>query len=194
MKMNLRKAAGLVRDIESFMISLTQKAKFGQQYELSIYSKHFEKDLNEREIGIHNDVDTMRNLIASLYMIRGLIGDANHTSGINSALNAKALLERNRKLLMLVCGYDEPRLSQEKMDEKLKQVEVNNTNASNHFLIQSINLNPISSESMDGFKAELLSIRREISDLTDKLAELNLKTAIEIPDIMMESFKNLGIV
>lgn len=140
-----------------------------------------------------NDARRQRLLLA-LYNIRGLVGTANASSGIDIALTKSAFLDRRITQLQDIVNI-QPMKSIEvihKQVEKLKQevAESRNIYGRNNTVSTSV----VADSQVEQARKEILNLKKQKQQLNDQVLELNVKTEVPLSEDVVKTLTDEGLV
>lgn len=139
--------------------------------------------------------DTRRQrLLLTLYNIRGLVGTANASSGVDIALTKAAFLDRRVAQLQEIVNTP-PMKSIEVIRgqvEKLKQ-EVSDSRAI-YGRRDTVSTSVVAEKQIDQARKEILNLKKQKQQLNDQVLELNVKTEVPLSEDVIKTLTDEGLV
>ena len=194
MQVNLRKANALAKSLQDE--ALKQNAPHAVTFSIYAESPDIKAELASAGEALRTALSDALALTAASYAIRGLLGKAFHTSGINDVLTEKALLDRQEKMISAVFAHA-PRLSHDvdlaprRLQALIDQHSAAQAAGTRCVAADSLNLS-VQAESYAGLEDQLRDIRRRKTEITDELLGLNTAHRITLPEdvvALIERFK-----
>lgn len=196
MQVNLRKANALAKALQDEAL----KQEVDHAVVVSIYEEtpDFAAKVAAAGEALQSTLDDAVALTAAAYEIRGQMGKAFHTSGINDVLTRKALLDRTEKLLTQAFAHapaasasNEVATAPRRFEAMLAQHEAAKVSgvrvtASEFFQVR------VPRAAYEGLEDRLRDIRREKAQIADELLSLNAGHRITLSDSvvsLIERFK-----
>lgn len=143
---------------------------------------------------INNDARRQKLLLA-LYNIRGLVGAANASAGIDLSLAKAAFIDKRIGQLEELAGQKEM-TDLEVIKGKLDKIK-NDKGESRRSLYgynDTVSTTVVSKEQIAQAKAEILSLKKQKQKLNDEVLELNIKTEIPLSDDTVATLQAEGIL
>lgn len=189
MQVNLRKANALAKALQDEALKQTAPTSIA----VSVFA--VEPDIVGEAVtagkAVRQSLEDALALTTAAYTVRGLLGKAFHTSGINDVLTEKALLDRREKLISNVLAYaptgpqaeQDLELAPRRLEAMIEQRKAAATSS-------TLNLRQIGEtltvqvppSAYVGLDDELRVIRRRKTEITDELLGLNTANRITIPE------------
>mgnify|MGYP003345935760 CR=1 FL=1 len=173
MKITLRKANALQNAIQEHIktidVAMTLALNEFQDPEVEI--------ANARARLVEND-QRRANLTLALYAIRGIVGNANATSGVSVELARAAYIDKRigqLKGLVEAAVTD----SLDVVKGKLRKIAEDKGDRS-FYRDQSVNVGVVTQEQVNQFRADLSALKKEKQSINDKVLELNIRTEIVV--------------
>jgi hypothetical protein len=193
MEVTLKKAADLARAAAE----AAEKVKIEPTIRHSIHAA--DPDVVALGTRLMESVDTARGLITAQFAIRGLIGEANARSGVDAALTERAMVDALIKRIGGVADTFEAALDAEYDPEvtlaEAKSMLASQAKAERHYAYEkSVILRVATPEQTAQVKKTLAALKRRRSDLTDKVAGINLNTRITLSKETVAVLKAASII
>ena len=199
MQVNLRKANALAKALQDEAHKQTAPTSVS----ISVYAENPDIAGAVKTAG-----DAVRTALAdalalstAAYTLRGLMGKAFHTSGINDLLTEKALLDKREKLISQVVATaptgpqaeQELELAPRRLASLIEQraAAAGSPNVSLRSLGESLTVQ-VPPSAYAGLDDELREIRRRKTEISDELLGLNAANRVTIPEdvaALIERFK-----
>ena len=140
--------------------------------------------------------DTRRHkLLLAHYNIRGLVGAANATAGIDLALTKAAFVDKRiaqLEELAKLAVHTEINVIAGKLDK------IRNDKGENRRSIygyhDTVNTTVVSKDQIDQAKAEILNLKKQKQKLNDEVLELNIKTEVPLTDEVVATLQAEGLI
>jgi hypothetical protein len=133
------------------------------------------------------------DLLMVLYTLRGQVGLANAAAGITSKLGFLAFTERRMAQLegmssaqAILGNTDVLRARQEKIR--------NSSTDSYSYREPTVDTGVLSQDQHDAVQEVMRGLRKQKQNLNDEILELNVKTEIELPDVVVVVLEREGIM
>jgi hypothetical protein len=136
-----------------------------------------------------------QKLLLSLYNIRGLVGTANASSGIDLALAKAAFLDKRISQLDEIATL-KAHTDLQIITGKLEKVKTRPADArsSIYGYDNTLNTTVVSQEQIDQAKGEILNLRKQKQKINDEVLELNIKTEIPLSDDVVAILQAEGLI
>lgn len=190
MNINLRKANAIQNGIQEILKNI--------EIQLTVDINEFEDPSNILQIAndrlFANDARRQRLLLA-LYNIRGLVGTANASCGVDIALTKAAFLDRRISQLQGIASA----VPMKGLDiikgqvEKLKTA-VDAARSSLYGREQTVSTSVIVQAQIDQARTEILNLKKQKQKLNDEVLELNIKTEIPLSEDVVKTLTDEGLV
>ena len=144
---------------------------------------------------IENDTRRQK-LTMSLYNIRALVGTANTSSGIDTALAKAAFIDKRIGQLEELAKATEI-TSLEVIKGKLEKIKNDKGESSRRSLYgynDTVSTSVLSKEQIAQAKAEILNLKKQKQKLNDEILELNIKTEIPLADDVVATLQAEGLL
>jgi hypothetical protein len=140
-----------------------------------------------------NDARRQRLLLA-LYNIRGLVGTANASSGIDIALTKSAFLDRRIAQLTDIVNTQpmKPVEVVRKQVEKLKQEVVDSRSI--YGRKDTVSTSVVAESQVEQARKEILNLKKQKQQLNDQVLELNVKTEVPLSEDVVKTLTDEGLV
>lgn len=200
MKVTLKKASELARAA----IEAANKITVSTNTTISIYSKDTVRDVVKaaREQCLQDDSDA-RNLLSVAFEIRKVIGQKNAECGVSKALTQREMLdqmERRYQMLLQPTYGNRGEVDDNELAEVAERLSSNKnrimagTTGNLRTVEENITVGVMDKATVKQLTDDLMSIRRQKSDLKDTIAGLNLNTTIELGDAWVTELKKHGLI
>lgn len=187
MKVSLRKAAALQEAITEAINDINHR-EFDTRIDV-LDEEHPEVALDNEQEKFLKSVEQTILLMNAKAEIRKLVGEANHTCGINALLADMKLVENKMELLYSIKGYT-PRKKESAYQKKIARIN-NNLDT---FIDKSVPVSVVTENTIKIFAREYKEASREKRELSEKLLELNVGTQIQLPDEVRKVLQKHNIV
>lgn len=190
MKISLRKANALQHAILETIRNI--------EINLDVQLNEFQ-DINSvlseaNQVLLTND-ERRQKLLLSLYTIRGLVGQANSSSGIDLALSKSAYFEK------LIAQVTELTNVKPLTDlnvllgqiDKIKNRPVDTDRYGSRYS-DTVSTSVLTKEQIDNAITEIQLLKKEKQKLADEVLELNIKTEIPLSDTVIETLTTEGLL
>ena len=174
MKITLRKANALQNSIQDHIKTV--------EVNTSISLNEFQNpgvELNfARNTLVANDAKRA-SLTKALYKIRAQVGRANTESGVADLLARAAYIDKRLGHLKGLTEAD----AAENLDVvkgKLRKMSEVESKSRIYGYNETVNTGVLTAEQVDGYKAEMRSLKKDKQSINDKVLELNVRTEIEL--------------
>ena len=181
MKINLRKANALAKALQAE----AHKQTLPTTAAISIYRiDGFDKVVAEVGETLRTNLETATALTRGAYALRGLLGKAFQTSGIDDLLTEKALLDAEEKLISKVIDKDHAWASASTVDlasPRLTAMKAAFDDPSVRSYSKDALDVRVPEEAFAGLEDRLRDIRRRKSQIADDLLAANTNNTIDVP-------------
>ena len=133
-----------------------------------------------------------QKLLLAYYNIRGLVGTANASSGINTALAKCAFIDKRIEQLEDIAGC-RPVLEMAVLTGKIKKLSESNDNDRFGYT-DSVSTSVVAKNQIEQAQAEIKNLKRQKRELNDEVLELNVKTEVPLSEDVVETLKAEGIL
>jgi predicted amino acid dehydrogenase len=154
----------------------------------------------EAEIKKANDAlmanDTRRQkLLLALYNIRGLVGQANAVSGIDTNLAKAAFVDKRIAQLQEIADLT-ALTAVDVIKGKIEKIKVRPADArvSVYGYNDTVSTAVVSQEQIDQAKAEILNLKKSKQKLNDEVLEANIKTEIPLSEDVVQTLQAEGLL
>jgi hypothetical protein len=144
---------------------------------------------------ISNDARRQKLLLA-LYNIRGLVGAANASAGIDLSLAKAAFIDKRIGQLEELAGQKEM-TDLSVINGKLEKIRNDKSETARSRIYgynDSVTTTVVSKEQIAQAKAEILNLKKQKQKLNDEILELNIKTEIPLSDDIVATLQAEGIL
>jgi hypothetical protein len=190
MKISLRKANALQHAI----IETIRNIKITLDVQLNEF-QDVNSVLSEVNQTLLKNDDRRQKLLLSLYTIRGLVGQANSSSGIDLALSKSAYFDKRiaqvtelsnvkpvTELAVLIGQID-----------KIRNRPVESDRFGSRYS-DTVTTNVLTKDQIDNANTEIQILKKEKQKLADEVLELNIKTEIPLSDTVVETLTAEGLI
>lgn len=142
-----------------------------------------------------NDARRQRLLLA-LYNIRGLVGQANATSGVDTKLATAAFLDKRLAQLTELAGA-EPITDLAVINGKLDKIRNDKSETARgriYGYTDTVSTSVISNEQLTTIKNEIKNLKKQKQKINDEVLELNIKTEIPLSEEVVATLTAEGLV
>ena len=142
-----------------------------------------------------NDARRQRLLLA-LYNIRGLVGQANATSGVDTKLATAAFLDK-RLAQLTELAVAEPITDLAVINGKLDKIRNDKSDTSRSRLYgvsDTVSTSVISNEQLTTIKNEIKNLKKQKQKINDEVLELNIKTEIPLSEEVEDTLTAEGLI
>jgi hypothetical protein len=174
MKFTLRKANALQNTIQEHIKTVNISA--------TVSLNEFQIPAVELSVArntlIANDIQRTK-LTKALYGIRAQVGRANVESGVSDLLAEAAYID---KRLGHLKGLTESKVVESDivLEGKLEKLRSQEKNSRIYGYNDTVDTGVLTAEQIEGYKAEMRSLKKEKQSINDKVLELNVRTEIEL--------------
>jgi uncharacterized protein YdcH (DUF465 family) len=174
MKVTLRKANALQNTIQDHIKTVEVNTSFS----LNEFQDPAKELACAREGVVANDARRNR-LTKALYVIRAKVGRANTESGVADLLADAAYID---KRLGHLKGLTEGKASEDLsvVEGKLKKLRESEAKSRIYGYGDTVDTGVLTAEQVEGYKAEMRSLKKEKQSINDRVLELNVRTEIEL--------------
>jgi len=143
---------------------------------------------------ISND-SRRQKLLLALYNIRGLVGAANASAGIDLSLAKAAFIDKRIGQLEELAGQKEM-TDLEVIKGKIEKIKNLKDEAGSRIYGygDTVNTTVVSKEQIAQAKAEILNLKKQKQKLNDEVLELNIKTEIPLSDDTVATLQAEGLL
>lgn len=191
MNLTLRKANAVQAAINDAIKSI----KIETSVELNEFQDVQATLVKANETLFANDSRRQRLLLA-LYNIRGLVGAANASSGIDMKLATAAFLDKRLAQLdelAKVAEITDIAVINGKLD-KIRNDKSENARSRIYGYNDTVTTTVISAEQIAQVKAEVQSLKKQKQKINDEVLELNIKTEIPLTDDVVKALTDEGLI
>jgi uncharacterized protein YdcH (DUF465 family) len=174
MKFTLRKANALQNTIQEHIKTVNISA--------TVSLNEFQIPAVELSVArntlIANDIQRAK-LTKALYGIRAQVGRANVESGVSDLLAEAAYID---KRLGHLKGLTESKVVESDivLEGKLEKLRSQEKNSRIYGYNDTVDTGVLTAEQIEGYKAEMRSLKKQKQSINDKVLELNVRTEIEL--------------
>jgi len=137
-----------------------------------------------------------QKLLLSLYNIRGLVGTANASAGIDLSLAKAAFIDKR------IAQLDELAKAEVMTDlavvtgklEKIKNDKSETARSRIYGYSDTVSTGVMSAEQMTSIKNEIKNLKKQKQKLNDEVLELNIKTEIPLSDDVVATLQAEGLI
>ena len=137
-----------------------------------------------------------QKLLLSLYNIRGLVGTANASAGIDLSLAKAAFIDKR------IAQLDELAKAEVITDlavitgklEKIKNDKSETARSRIYGYTDTVSTSVVSAEQLASIKNEIKNLKKQKQKLNDEVLELNIKTEIPLSDDVVATLQSEGLI
>lgn len=178
MKITLRKANAIQTSIQDAIkgIEVESTAQLNEFQDIAA-------ELLKVNAAAVKEVKRQEALLFALYNIRGLVGTANSTAGIDLQLTDAAFIDK-RIAQMSAIASAKPMTDITVLKGQLEKIRAaaGNNQRSMYGHADTVSTSVYTQEQIDQAKQEMLKLKKQKQSINDKVLELNIKTEITLPD------------
>lgn len=174
MKFTLRKANALQNTIQDHIKTIEVKT--------TVSLNEFQSPTAELSVArstlVTNDAQRTA-LTKALYGIRAKVGFANATNGVSDLLAEAAFID---KRLGFLKGLTESKVVESVIviEGKLDKLRTQDKSSRMYGYSDTVDTGVLEAEQIEGYKAEMRSLKKEKQSINDRVLELNVRTEIEL--------------
>ena len=191
MNISLRKANAVQNGINEALKGIEIKTTL----ELNEFQDVVSELKKANDVLFTNDSRRQRLLLA-LYNIRGLVGAANASSGIDMKLATAAFIEKRigqLETLSKLEAVTDLAVINGKL-EKIRNDKSENARRSIYGYNDTVSTTVVSAEQIAQVKTEIQNLKKQKQKLNDEILELNIKTEIPLSDDVVKTLSEEGLV
>ena len=191
MNISLRKANAVQNGINEALKGIEIKTTL----ELNEFQDVVAELKKANDVLFTNDSRRQRLLLA-LYNIRGLVGAANASSGIDMKLATAAFIEKRIGQLDALSKL-EAVTDLAVINGKLEKIKNDKSESSRRSLYgynDTVSTTVVSQEQIAQVKTEIQNLKKQKQKLNDEILELNIKTEIPLSDDVVKALSEEGLV
>lgn len=190
MNITLRKANAVQHSINEAIRSI----KVHTHVELNEFQDPVEALQKANSEMLTND-SRRQKLLLALYNIRGLVGTANTSSGIDLALSKAAFIDKRIGQLEEMANA-QPVTSLEVIQGKLEKIKTRpaDARASLYGREETVSTSIVGAEQIDQAKTEIKNLKKQKQKLNDEILELNIRTEIPLTDEVVATLTAEGLL
>ena len=188
MNISLRRAAALQNSIQEVLrgIVLDVNVKLNEFQDA-------ERVIQDRQTQLTQALRRRDHLIAAVYQIRGAVGDANYTAGINSRLTEIARLDKSiQDYQNLAAGA--PRQASEVIEGQLQKLRASRPEPRMYGYDSTVETTILRPEDIQQYQRQVQELRRQRQRLQDEILELNVRTEISLSPETLETLRDQDLV
>lgn len=192
MKLTLRKASALQNAIQEAVKNIDVKVKT----ELNEFENAEQALVSANERAIQND-QRRETLTEVLYFIRAQVGQANATNGINERLARCAFIDKRIGQLQGLVSADALQDSLVVLNGKLDKIRNDKSEHRRSAIYgynDTVSTGVFDQSQIDGFKAQIQTLKKEKQKLNDEVLELNVRTEIALSNETVAILAQEGLV
>ena len=190
MNLTLRKANAVQNNINDALKSIEIKTSV----EVNEFQDVQAELVKANETLFKNDSRRQRLLLA-LYNIRGLVGTANASSGIDVKLATAAFIDKRIAQLEPLAKL-EPVTDLAVINGKLEKIRSDKGESRSRIYgyNDTVTTTVVSAEQVAQVKAEIQNLKRQKQKLNDEVLELNIKTEIPLSEDVVKTLQDEGLI
>lgn len=187
MQVSLRKAAKIRSRVASKLQEITQRLYRQQMFVTSVYDTDVLKQLNDREGEFITEFARYRAISSEYSNLRGIIALANSDSGVSSLLAELNGLEAVLGTIHGLVVNLVPRMTPENIQARLAGAQERAKVAAS-MVGENVNFDYLTEQNLEAFKKLERELQAQISNLHDKMEEINISFSVELSDGMVSLF------
>jgi len=191
MNISLRKASALQNAINDAIKGI----KFNLSVELNEFQDVAEELKKANDELMTNDTRRQKLLLA-LYNIRGLVGAANASAGIDLKLATAAFVDKRIAQLETI-AQAEPHTDLKVIAGKLDKIRNDKSDTARSRIYgysDTVSTTVVSKEQIGEAKAEIQNLKKQKQKLNDEVLELNIKTEVPLTDDVVATLQAEGLL
>ena len=191
MNISLRKASALQNAINDAIKGI----KFNLSVELNEFQDVAEELKKANDELMTNDTRRQKLLLA-LYNIRGLVGAANASAGIDLKLATAAFVDKRIAQLETI-SQAEPHTDLKVIAGKLDKIRNDKSDTARSRIYgysDTVSTTVVSKEQIGEAKAEIQNLKKQKQKLNDEVLELNIKTEVPLTDDVVATLQAEGLL
>lgn len=135
-----------------------------------------------------------QKLLLAYYNIRGLVGTANSSSGIDVALTKAAFIDKRIAQIDIIASI-EPIKSIDVIRGQVDKLKVApDATRSIYGRKDTVTTSVVGQNQIDQAKKEILNLRKQKQSLNDEILELNIKTEVPLSDDVVKTLTDEGLL
>lgn len=190
MNISLRKANAIQTAINDTMkgIKISLSAEFNEFQDPAVELQRLNADL------FTND-KRRSDLLTAQFSIRGLVGAANATSGVDAKLTQAAFIEKRIGQLEVIAGA-EPMVDMTVISGKLEKIRnrKEDTSRSIYGREDTVHTSLLTKEQIDQAKGMIRDLKNQKQKLNDEILELNVRTEIALTAEVEQVLRLEGLI
>ena len=155
-----------------------------------------EAELQKANANLFANDSRRQRLLLALYNIRGLVGQANATSGVDTKLATAAFLDKR------LAQLDELAKAEVITDlavingklEKIKNSKDESARSRIYGYSDTVSTSVVSAEQLSSIKNEIKNLKKQKQKVNDEILELNIKTEIPLSEEVIGTLTAEGLV
>jgi uncharacterized protein YdcH (DUF465 family) len=191
MNISLRKASALQNAINDAIKGI----KMNFDIELNEF-QDVKAELEKANEKLMTNDARRQKLLLALYNIRGLVGAANASSGVDLKLATAAFVDKRIAQLdeiVRLSPVTDLNVISGKLD-KIRNDKGDNSRRSLYGYHDTVSTSVVSQEQIDQAKAEIQNLRKQKQKLNDEVLELNIKSEIPLTDDVVATLQAEGLI
>lgn len=188
MQITLRKANAIQASIQDAIKSISPLDKI----ELNEFQDVAAELLKANALVIKN-LQRHAALLFAMYNIRGSVGTANSQSGIDLLLTDAAYMDRQVAQLNLVSS-SAPMTDIVILQGKIDKLQANLSTTRSLYAQDTVSTSVISQVQIDNAKKDILALKKQKQKINDQVLELNIKTTITLPEQVVATLTEEGLI
>lgn len=191
MDITLKKASDLARALGEAAEALPLRTIKS----ISIYAANPAEVVTSEIAAFGTSLETYMGLIDAQYTLRGLIGAANASSGVDALLTQRSALDAKiKKLNKLVedLSDDEPASRVSAITSEIAALRTASDKGDRiGYIEKSVSCQTVS---VAALRSQIAILKRQRADIADRVAGLNLNTRISIPESVVVALKANSLI
>lgn len=190
MNITLRKANAIQNSIQEALRSI----KIETSIEINEFQKPAE-ELQKANDALFKADNRRQKLLLAMYNIRGLVGTANASSGIDLALAKAAFIDKRIGQLEDLANL-KPMVELSIIEGKLEKIRnrKEESRASLYGRDETVSTNVVVADQIKQAKDEILNLKKQKQKLNDEILELNIKTEIPLSEEVVATLQSEGLL
>lgn len=190
MNITLRKANAIQNSINDAVKNI----KIDLNVELNEF-QNIEEIINKANNDLVFNDGRRQSLTMALYNIRALVGTANASSGIDTALAKAAFIDKRIGQLEQLAGANEI-TALDVIKGKLDKIKNLKDEARSRVFGygDTVTTSVLSKEQIAQAKTEILNLKKQKQKLNDEILELNIKTEIPLSEEVVKTLQSEGLL
>lgn len=135
-----------------------------------------------------------QKLLLAYYNIRGLVGTANASSGVDIALTKAAFIDKRIAQIDAIASA-QPMKALEVIQGQVEKLKTVSENARSIYGRENtVTTSVVAQSQIDQARKEILNLRKQKQKLNDEVLELNIKTEIPLSEDVVKTLSDEGLL